>query len=113
MGPSVDVHDVPAAVVDVGWVDGLAAIRSLGRAGGRVVAVDHRPSALGFRSKYAEALVSPDPFEDEHRFVNVIRALGEVVVFPTHDNVLNAIARHADDLQVLTPFPGWDLLEHV
>jgi len=104
---------VPAAVVDVGWVNGLAAIRSLGRAGIRVLAIDHRPSALGFRSKYAERLLSPDPFEDEHGFVNFIRALGEVVVFPTHDDSLNAIARYADDLQVLTPFPAWDVLERV
>ena len=66
---------IPAAVVDVGWVNGLAAIRSLGRAGVRVLAVDHRPSALGFRSKYGERVLSPDPFTDEHRFVNVLRAL--------------------------------------
>jgi D-aspartate ligase len=105
--------EIPAAVVDVGWVNGLAAIRSLGRARVRVLAVDHRPSALGFRSKYAERLLSPDPFEDEHRFVNFVRALGDVVVFPTHDNVLNAIARYADDLEVRTPFPSWDLLERV
>ncbi|MFL6030513.1 MAG: hypothetical protein ACJ74D_10830 [Gaiellaceae bacterium] len=104
---------VAAAVVDVGWVNGLAAIRSLGRAGIRVLAVDHRPSALGFRSKYAERFVSPDPFEDEHRFVNFIRALGDVVVFPTHDDSLNAIARYADDLDVRAPFPGWELLERV
>jgi D-aspartate ligase len=104
---------LPAAVVDVGWVNGLAAIRSLGRAGVRVLAVDHRPSALGFRSKYAEQVLSPDPFADEHGFINFIRALGEAVVFPTHDNVLNAIARYADDLDLLTPFPSWDLLERV
>jgi D-aspartate ligase len=104
---------VAAAVIDVGWVNGLAAIRSLGRAGIRVLAVDHRPSALGFRSKYAEPFLSPDPYEDEHRFVNFIRALGEVVVFPTHDDSLNAVARHADDLPVLTPFPSWDVLERV
>jgi D-aspartate ligase len=104
---------IPAAVVDVGWVNGLAAIRSLGRAGVRVVAVDHRPSALGFRSKYAEQLLAPDPFEDEHRFVNVIRALGDVVIFPTHDNVLNAIAKYADDLEARTPFPSWHLLERM
>ncbi|HSC74408.1 MAG TPA: hypothetical protein VLB89_09590 [Gaiellaceae bacterium] len=104
---------VPAAVVDVGWVNGLAAIRSLGRGGVRVLAVDHRPSALGFRSKYGEPVLSPDPFTDEHGFVNVVRALGEVVVFPTHDDALNAIARHADDLEVLTPFPHWSLLERM
>jgi D-aspartate ligase len=104
---------VAAAVIDVGWVNGLAAVRSLGRAGIRVLAVDHRPSALGFRSKYAERFLSPDPFADEHRFVNFVRALGEVVVFPTHDDSLNAIGRYADDLEVLTPFPTWTLLERV
>src|SRR3954467_9329020 len=87
--------DLPAAVIDVGWVNGLAAIRSLGRGGVRVLAVDHRPSALGFRSKYAARLLCPGPFADEHRFVNFVRALGEVVVFPTHDDSLNAIARYA------------------
>ena len=102
---------VAAAVIDVGWVNGLAAIRSLGRAGIRVLAVDHRPSALGFRSQYAERFLSPDPFADERRFVNFVRALGEVVVFPTHDDSLNAIAKYADDLEVLTPFPAWDVLE--
>src|SRR3954452_9269901 len=102
-----------AAVIDVGWVNGLAAIRSLGRGGIRVLAIDHRPSALGFRSKYAERFLSPDPFTDERRFVNFVRALGEVVVFPTHDDSLNAIAQYADDLQVLSPFPSWDLLSQV
>jgi D-aspartate ligase len=104
---------IAAAVVDVGWVNGLAAIRSLGRAGVRVLALDHRSSALGFRSRYAERLLCPNPFEDEHGFVNFVRALGDVVVFPTHDNVLNAIARYADDLELRTPFPSWDLLERV
>lgn len=104
---------VAAAVIDVGWVNGLAAIRSLGRGGIRVLAVDHRPSALGFRSRYAERFLSPSPYEDEHRFVNFVRALGEVVVFPTHDDSLHAIAKYADDLQALTPFPSWDALERL
>jgi predicted ATP-grasp superfamily ATP-dependent carboligase len=106
-------HGLPAAVVDVGWVNGLAAIRSLGRAGIRVLAVDHRPSALGFRSRYAEPFLSPDPRDDETRFVAFVRALGEVVVFPTHDEQLNLIARHLGDLEVLAPFPAWDVLERV
>ena len=42
-------------VVEVAWVNGLAAIRSLGRQGLRVLAVDNRPYALGLRSRYAEA----------------------------------------------------------
>ena len=106
-------HGPPAAVVDVGWVNGLAAIRSLGRAGIRVLAVDHRPSALGFRSRYAERFVSADPHSDPTRFIESIRALGEVVVFPTHDEQLNLIAQHLGDLDVLAPFPGWEVLERV
>ena len=106
-------HDLPAAVVDVGWVNGLAAIRSLGRAGIRVLAVDHRPSALGFRSRYAEPFLSPDWQADPTRFIASIRALGEVVVFPTHDGQLNLIAQHIGDLQVLAPFPDWEILERV
>jgi D-aspartate ligase len=100
-------------VLDVGWVNGLAAIRSLGRNGRRVLAVDHRPSALGFRSRYAEPFLCPDPHTDETRFVAFIRALGETVVFPTHDEALNVVARHLEDLPVLAPFPAWDVLERV
>ncbi len=106
-------HGLPAAVIDVGWVNGLAAIRSLGRAGIRVLAVDHRPSALGFRSRYAEPFLCADSHADPTRFVASIRALGEVVVFPTHDGQLNLIAQHLGDLQVLAPFPAWGILEQV
>jgi hypothetical protein len=38
------INSVKAVVVDVGWVNGLAAIRSLGRAGIPVFAVDYRTS---------------------------------------------------------------------
>ena len=100
-------------MIDVGWVNGLAAIRSLGRAGVRVLAVDHRPSALGFRSRYAERRVCPDPHADEAGFVAFIRGLGDVVAFPTHDEALNTIARHLDELELRAPFPAWDVLRHV
>jgi D-aspartate ligase len=106
-------HGLPAAVVDVGWVNGLAAIRSLGRAGIRVLAVDHRPSALGFRSRYAERFLSADPHADPTGFIASLRALDEAVVFPTHDEQLNLIAQHLDELDLHAPFPGWDVLERV
>jgi predicted ATP-grasp superfamily ATP-dependent carboligase len=109
---------MPAAVVvDVGWVNGLAAIRSLGRAGVPVVAVDHRRGALGFRSRFADARLAPDPVADEDGFVAFLAALGRELgrpapIFPTHDEGLNAIARRWDELGggFLAPFPGWDVL---
>ena len=109
---------MPTAIVaDVGWVNGLAAVRSLGRAGAPVIAVDHRRGALGFRSRYASARLSPDPVADEEAYVHFLAALGDSLdrpapVFPTHDEHLNAIARNRDALggRFLYPFPGWDVL---
>jgi D-aspartate ligase len=94
-----------AIVVDVGFVNGLGALRSLGRAGVRTLAVDHRPSALGFRSRYGEPVLAPSPLDDERGFVRALAALGPGVVLPTHDEGLRAIARHRDELELRCPFP--------
>jgi D-aspartate ligase len=109
---------MPTAVVaDAGWVNGLAAIRSLGRAGAPVIAVDHRRGALGFHSRFADARLCPDPVADERAYVGFLRALGDELdapapVFPTHDEHLNAIARGREELgdRFLYPFPAWDVL---
>jgi len=110
----------PAVVMNAGWVNGLAAVRSLGRAGIPVVAVDWSASGLGRRSRYAEALVCPNPDDDEPGFTALLAALGDtlgggVPVFPTHDPDLNAIARNASALggRYLNPFPAWSLLERI
>lgn len=101
-------------------MNGLGAIRSLGRAGLRVLALDHRRSALGFRSRYAEPVLAPDPVADEEGFVRVLVELGRtleapVPVFATHDEHLNAIAKHAERLRDVYrfPFPDWETLERV
>jgi len=101
----------PAVVVGVGWVAGLAAIRSLGRAGVRVLAVDDRPSALGLRSRYAEPHVAPT--RAGRAFVDFLRALGGGIVFPTHDDDLETIARASDELELVRPFPAWNVLEAI
>ncbi len=51
----------PAVVLDVSFVNGLEAIRSLAATGAPVVAVDHRPGALGFRSRLAHHELAPGP----------------------------------------------------
>lgn len=109
------IRAVKAVVVDVGWVNGLAAIRSLGRAGIPVFAADHRSSPLGFRSRYAQPVTVPDPLADEDNFVDAVARIGgPAVVFPTHDPPLNALARHAARLDgFLFPFPTWERLEAI
>jgi D-aspartate ligase len=113
---SLGTSDTPTAVVvEVAWVNGLGAIRALGRHGIGVVAVDHRPWALGFSSRYvAQRVVAPDPVADEDGFVEAMAALGEgldrpVPVFPTHDEHLNSFVRRAAELGpwFRVPAPGW------
>jgi D-aspartate ligase len=110
----------PAVVVDVGWVNGLAAIRTLGRGRVPVIALDRQSSALGFRSRYALGLVCPDPVEDEDGFVALLAAIGDALgrpapIFPTHDAELGAVARAAPALagRFLYPFPHWESLERI
>ena len=100
--------------MDVGWVNGLAAIRSLGRAGIPVLALDHRASPLGFRSRYAQPVRVPDPAEDQDGFIADVAAVAPGVLFPTHDPPLNALARNRDRIDAfLVPFPAWHRLEAI
>lgn len=110
----------PAVVADVGWVNGLAAIRQLARAGIPVVALDRHRSALGFRSRYGFGVLAPDPLADADGYVEVLVRLGDAIgrpapIFPTHDDHLNAIARAAPLLgaRFLYPFPAWEVLGRV
>jgi D-aspartate ligase len=110
----------PAVVCEAGWVNGLAAVRSLGRIGAPVVVVDHRPGALGFRSRYAEGYVAPDPTVDADGFVQALAALGDRLaapapIFPTHDEHLAAIARARPALgdRFRYPLPAWSLVERL
>ena len=101
-------------------VGALATIRSLGRAGVRVVAVHQAAQALGFRSRYSERWICPDPRGDEQGFVDSLLALGErlggpVPIFPIADPHLYAIARNFDRLRhrFLLAFPEPERLERL
>ncbi len=119
VAPFVAGRELPPAVVcEVGWVNGLTAIRCLGRAGVPVIALDHRSWALGFRSRYCLPVLAPDPLTDERGFVSFLVDLADVLgvpapIFPTHDEHLNTLARHKPELgeRFLYPFPGWDVLQ--
>jgi D-aspartate ligase len=109
-----------AVVAAADSVTALAAIRSLGRAGLRVLVLNHLAPAVGLRSRFAEHVACPDPRHDEEGFVAAIEDLGRrldgpVPIFPTSDSYLNSIARHGERLagSFLFPFPTGDALERI
>lgn len=108
----------PAIVLEVGWVNGLGAIQTLARAGLRVLALDHRPYAIGLRSRYCLPLVCPDPYAEEQRFAAFLSELAELLpaptpIFATHDDGLASIARALPGLggKLLCPAPDADKLD--
>jgi predicted ATP-grasp superfamily ATP-dependent carboligase len=103
----------PAIVLEVGWVNGLGAIQTLARAGVKVLALDHRPFAIGLRSRYCLPLLCPDPYAEEQRFTAFLSELVELLPAPTpilatHDDGLATISRALPKLggKLLCPAPG-------
>jgi D-aspartate ligase len=80
--------------------------------------VDHRPDALGFRSRYLHsAHVSPRRLDDEEAFVEFLAGVGDRLggrapLFLLDDDDLNAVASRRDVLgdRFLYPFPDWEQL---
>ena len=69
-----------------------------------LLALDANPRALGLRSRLAAGMVCPDPAQDEEAFVSFLEDLGrrlprKGVLFPTHDQYIWPISRHAERLE--------------
>ena len=107
----------PAVVSSCEYPNGLAAIRSLGRRGIDVVAVDDDRRAVGMSSRYARPVLAPSPMKDVSGFVSALSDLGDTlagpaVFFATSDPVLRAVAENDGELgeRYLYPFPPWRTL---
>lgn len=107
----------PAIVLQASYANGLGVIRNLARAGVPVLAVDPNPRALGFASRYAACSVCPDPARDGDGFIAYLEALGRslpqrAVVFPTHDEFIWPVSRHAERLHewFRIPFSDWQTM---
>lgn len=113
--PSGGSPDRPAAVVVGGSLGGLGAVRSLARAGLRVIAVADRTDDVSLASRHAEAWVVPS-FDDAPLLDALLRLraetpLGGVLIF-SGDQPLLAVSRHRDALlhHYRVELPPHDLL---
>ena len=110
----------PALVFQVSWANGLDIIRDLSAEGVPLLALDANARALGLRSRLAAGMVCPDPRDDEEAFLTFLEDLGrrlprKGVLFPTHDQYIWPISRHAERLEpyYLIPFSRWETMERL
>ena len=110
----------PVAVFQVSYSCGLDIVRDLGRHGVPVLALDADPSAVGLRSRFAAGMVCPDPLANEEAFLAWLEELGRrlpqrAVVFPSHDEYIWPLSRHAGRLEpwFIVPFSRWDVMSAV
>jgi predicted ATP-grasp superfamily ATP-dependent carboligase len=110
----------PAAALQVSYSCGLGIIRDLGRRGVPMLALDPDPGAVGLRSRYAAGRVCPSPLGDEEAFLIWLETIGpdlpqRCVVFPSHDEFVWPLSRHAERLEpwFIVPFSRWDVMRRV
>ncbi|HZD43240.1 MAG TPA: hypothetical protein VE134_04205, partial [Methanomicrobiales archaeon] len=97
-----DTHGAVAVVLGAG-VGGLGTVRSLGRRGIPVIAIDKTPRYIGLYSRYCQGSVCPNPLTDEEGFVQHLRGIGEMlpsrgVIIPASDPYVLSILRHRNRL---------------
>ncbi len=102
----------PAVILGANFYTALGAIRSLGRRGVPVYALDyHFPTAYALASRYVtEKVVCPDINEDEEGLLNFLLSFGRrfnerPVLMATADSYALLISRHATALNRYYRFP--------
>ena len=108
----------PVVVLHVAFANGLGIMRDLAPYGVPVLGLDPDPRAIGLLSRCAAGMVCPDPKDDEEAFLAFLEDVGrrlprKAVLFPTHDEFIWPLSRHAARLEPWfhIPFSGWGVME--
>lgn len=103
-----NTKQAPAVVTYMSYA-GLGIVRSLGRKGIPVYAVDSDPRKVGMQSKYCTPLVCPDINESEEKFIQFIVDIGKkfeqkAVLYPTGDKMVLTFSKYREKL---APYYHW------
>lgn len=96
------IAKVPAVVLSL-YYSGLALVRSLGRKGVPVYAMDHTVTNVGLYSKYAQRYICPDPKIQPDKLLKCLKKLRQKaacrpVLFPTGDEYVLFVSRNRGKL---------------
>lgn len=116
MSEKLDTH--PVFVFNTKF-NGLAVIRTLGKAGIPVYALDTHQS-VGTFSRYAKFWICPNPSTSEKRFIDFLIEKGQrfkhkPLLFPTNDEWATAVSKHKEILSryFVTITADWDVIKLV
>jgi len=108
------------AIVFGCYVNGLSIIRSLGRKGIPVVAVDYDKNTIGLYSKYAhESIIAPDPKVSSEKFLSFLfdnaNKWKNGILIPTDDYVLDILSKNKKELSsyYTIPVPDWEITKNI
>ncbi len=112
--PAAAHQPAAALVLDAHIKSSLSTIRSLGRRGIPVIAGSHRPSAMGFYSRYArERFLYPSPLDDRAAFAARVREIanraGNPVLFAFSDSTLLPLVP-SKRARINRAAPAWNCL---
>ena len=91
-----------AYILGVSTPNGVGAIRSLGREGIEVIAVDHIPDAVGFHSRYAKPLIIPNPEVRPNEALEELLSSHHTerdVLLPTSDAFVLFLSQYREQLE--------------
>jgi len=93
---------VPAFILSLSY-SGLGLMRSLGRRGVPVYALDHVTENVGLYSKYAKRYICPNPKTQPNKLLKYLKKLSQKVgvrgvLFPTSDDYVLFISKNREEL---------------
>lgn len=108
----------PIALVFGLDINGLGVVRSLGRRGIPVIAIDPNRQKMGRFSRYCKAVICPDPKQQEEDYVNLLLALGKMmnskgVIIQSEEADILTILKHKNELEKYyrIPMADFDIIE--
>jgi predicted ATP-grasp superfamily ATP-dependent carboligase len=109
LNPEKAESDWPCCIVAGAYQTGVVLMRALHRRGVRVFGVDHRPEMPGFKTRYADVRLCPNPDVEPHRWVAFMFDLsreigGQPVLISSADQYVTAIATHGGKIEARFQF---------
>lgn len=107
----------PPIILGGTYVNSLGVVRDLGKIHVKSFVLHHNRFGIAGKSRFAEEIICPDPWEDQEALIDFLIQLGEKlngkgIIFVTDDKYLEVVSKHRRDLlhYFSCTFPDYEYL---